>query len=148
MKVPGVSAEMIRIEGGKWYLLEAVKATWRDIAKKPKLDVIFSVLRGDSLGEKFRETFFITEQSMSRLRCFLSRSGYPAELLSQDEVDEEKIVGLHVWAKIIIQEGQDGNSYAKVDGWNFKPESEPPEEEAPGRDYTATDTEESVTAGL
>jgi hypothetical protein len=178
VKVPGLkTVEQRAVQFGKWYVLEANEAAWRDATgPQPKLDVNMRVAEGVHAGTKFIERFFITPKAVNRLRLFLSRATYayddekrhgswegiayavtkgqpysPALLLAE-EVRAELIAGLRLWAALKEEtDKRDGQHYIKVDGWAMRSLAEgPPEEEAttPAIDYGERDALEKSIEGL
>jgi hypothetical protein len=148
MKIPGLKgAAGLNIPLDEWYLLESTSAAVRDIGtKRAKVEVEFQIVQGQFAGGKFVEQFFLTTKALSRLRHFLSRGGYPPDLLEQDELEEEKITGLRLWAKVTEKE-YNGEKSLCISGWEMRSESERPEE-TQARDYKQRDAEAAAMENL
>lgn len=137
MKVAGLSGS--ELKKGSWYLFRAESAVIRNVGKdSEKMEVKFVVENGPLAGNPLSEDFLL-KKAVSRLETFLSRSGYPKELIEQDELDTEKIPGLLIWAK--VEENQYGT---KFDGWNMRAVDDPPEGEK-AIDYGAREAAEAAT---
>jgi hypothetical protein len=85
MKISGLSGKRMEIETGRWYLLRAKSAKFRDVGGNgARLEVMFVVAEGKFCGEEFCDSFFLSPKAVNRLHCFLSRAGYPKELLNNE----------------------------------------------------------------
>jgi hypothetical protein len=141
MKVAGLGNSTLPVPA--WYLLEVKGGIFRNIGKDhPKIEVTFEVAVGPHTGKPIIDDFMLSVKAISRIRAFLSKSGYSKDLLASDDLEPEQMVGLKVWAKII-----EDNYGLKTDGWNFRAENDPPEGEA-AIDYTARDAAEVATGAL
>lgn len=123
MKIPGLGGKVNgTLKSGEWYLLRAEAARFLDDNRR--MEVTFAVEDTAAAGGKFIDDFYLTPKAISRMRTFLSRSGYPADLMEQEELVPEKIVGLQVRAKV-----KEDRGVIRTDGWNFMAADDTPEAE-------------------
>jgi hypothetical protein len=137
------------IQPGKWYLTKLSKIERKSDSKKPVVNITFLVEKGESAGEKFVDSFWLTEKALSRFECLSHRAGYEHPVKTFDDATMlsvcAEILGKRVWAKTATD---DRGGFLKTDGWNFRPETDPPEEETGAIDYSKQDEEERAWDGL
>lgn len=148
LHVPGLKPDSQVIKPGRWYLLKAENPLLRDVkGAKPRLEVTLVIDEGELKGEKLSDSFYLTtKKAKQRLWHFLSRAGYPKELLEEEIVDEKKIAGLRLWALVILDE-YGGIPTLKTE-WKFRSLAEGKPEEEEGVGVVDYGEEESGEAGL
>jgi len=141
LHVPGLKPDSQIVKPDRWYLLkvageknEEPKPLLRDVSgAKPRLEVTLVIDEGEFKGEKLSDSFYLTsKKSKQRLWHFLSRAGYPKELLEEEMVDEKKIIGLRLWALVILDDY--GGIPTLKTQWKFRSvaEGKPQDEEGVG----------------
>lgn len=145
----GEDNEAVAVTEG-WRLLKATKCVLKKAAApKPFFNVTFCIQKGPETGGRFVDQFYIHAEAISRLNYFCSRADYPEDLLEAGDIQEEKVVGLIVWAYVILKESNDGKTFPHTDGWKFRSLDNPPEQEGGAtRDYTAQDQLDNALAEL
>ena len=134
------------IQPGKWYLLRLQKLD-KKAEKKPFVAIVFECAKGLSTGATFSDNFYLTEKAISRFELLCHRAGSERPIKLPSEVDAAlfaAIMGRSVWARVIED---DRYRSLKTDGWNFRAEGDPPEDES-FIDYKAADEWESAMEGL
>lgn len=99
-------------------------------------------------GESFFERFFLSDKAISRLACMASRAGVERECKSSKDVTVAfvaELLGKRIWA-FLATDNRGAPGAVKCDGWQFRAESEPPEEQM-AVDYKAMDEEEIALEG-
>lgn len=135
------------LEPERWYLwrvrrLEKTKGVQQQVL------VELECASGQSDGEKIRDKFWLTSKSISRFKAFAHRAGCEREINTQDDVTAQifaEVLSKKLWARIKENEQQAG--VLVTDGWNFRPETDPPEDEM-FIDYKAQDEEDRALAGI
>ena len=116
------------LQPDKWYLFEIRKLAKRDDAKS--VDVLLECCRGDATGNRIAEPFYLSAKAISRFEVLAHRAGVEVEIKTPEQVDVKvfaQMLGKKVWAEVSRSDLFGGVLCTK--GWNFRPESEPPEEE-------------------
>lgn len=108
---------------GQWRLLEITGFTPAKGNRPHRIS--FTVLPE---GDTFEDPYFTSPKAITRLEAMLSRAGYDEDLLKAHDFSQEHMAGLRVWALLTTHEYQ-GIEELRTDGWNFRPETDPPEEE-------------------
>lgn len=139
------------LEVPAWYLIESIAARHNPNAKKPFCEVTFRISQGERTGFHFNEFFcpLNNDKVRQRLGCMLSRSGYPTELLRASILDDDRLVGLKLWAYLKLDSYR-GVEKICIDGWEMRPEADgpgaPKESEPPAVDYGAQDRADAEAA--
>jgi hypothetical protein len=129
-----------------WYLARTKNI--RSSERGKPIYVLFEVVQGPSIGELLPDTFYLTEKAISRFETLAHRCGYEAEIKTAEQADVKAvaaILGKKVWFKTKLDE-RDGK-VIRIDGWHFRSETDPPEDEAV-IDYRARDENEIAMDGL
>ena len=138
------------LQGEKWYLFQLKKLNKNSAdPKKVRVEVTFESAQGATLGTLLPDAFYLTEKAISRFELLAHRAGSERAIKTEADVDVKlfsEIMGKRVWAKVVVGE-RFGRSALKTDGWNFRAESDPPEDEL-FVDYTAQDAWERAMDGL
>lgn len=134
---------------GEWYLFSLKKIRRMDDRAKPFLEVMFECARGPLAGKLLSDSFYLTEKAISRFEHLAHRMGVEAPIKSAADVTEQICVPMFsrkVWARVIADELFGGGAL-KTDGWNFRSEDDPPEEQG-FIDYRAQDDWAQAMEGL
>lgn len=77
------------------FLVRVERAQHRWNSQKPYFSLTFQVLEPKNLtGRRISARLYCTTKALWKLNWFLREFGYDLELLSRDEVDQTKLVGL------------------------------------------------------
>lgn len=136
------------LQPGQWALLKIAEISNAKVEiKRTRLDVRFeSVKLPDNF---FWDSFYLTEKAISRLECLAHRSGVERPVKQSDDVSLSfiaELLGKRVWA-LLGTNDRIAPGAVVTDGWNFRPESEPPEEQT-AIDYGRMDAEAIAMEGL
>jgi len=134
-----------QLQPDRWYLF-SVKKLRHVPGAKAKVDVLFESAQGDTVGQPFVETFYLTEKAISRFEVLCHRAGREADVKTIEDakkVGETELTGKKVWALLV---GDEQYGVLRISGWNMRPETEPPEEES-FIDYRAEDELERACGG-
>jgi len=128
------------------YLVQVERVQYRWDKQKPYYSVRMAVVEPKQLaGTSLPGRLYCTERALWKLAWFLRDFGYDSELLSRDELDEKRIVGLQGIVRV-SHTTVNGRSYLNLDAfapageWDefspLPPQSEPAmtatrEDEAP-----------------
>ncbi len=104
------------------FLVRVVSARHRWDARKPFYLLRFSILEPKELsGHSITGRLYCTPRALWKLTWFLRDFGYDAELLGQDEIDDQSLIGLRGVVRI-SHVAVNGSSLLNLDG--FAPASE------------------------
>ena len=83
------------------FLVRVERASYRYHPQKPFFVLSFTILQPEEYaGRTFSGRLYCTAKALWKLSWFLRDFGYDAELLGQDEVDENALVGLRGVVKV------------------------------------------------
>ena len=114
---------------------------------KQTVNVEFISARGETMGNQLIDVFYLSEKALSRFEVLVHRSGVEVEIKQVADITPEVLKAMHgqkVWARVTRD---DRDARLKTDGWNFRPETDPPEDEL-FVDYKAQDEYERMLDGL
>jgi hypothetical protein len=133
---------------GEWALLAIHNISNAKVEiKRTRLDIEFESVKFP--GNCFWDSFYLSEKAISRLECLAHRAGVERAVKAADDVSLAFIAelkGKRVWALLTTDE-KFARGAVITDGWNFRPESEPPETQA-AIDYQKLDEEAIAMEGL
>jgi hypothetical protein len=99
------------------FLARVERATYRYHSRKPYYNVDLAILEPEELARKsFSGRLYCTEKALWKLSWFLQDFGYDADLLGQDEVDDQALIGLQGVVKV-SHTTFNGRSYLNLDGF-------------------------------
>lgn len=134
-----------KLQPEKWYLLRIKSANKPD---QKKVYVLFESMEIATYGAPLPDTFYLTEKAITRFETLAHRAGYEGDVKTPEQVDVKvinAILGKRVWVRIKADERD--AKVLRTDGWNFRPETDPPEEES-AVDYKKRDEWEAAMDGI
>lgn len=136
------------LQPGQWALLTIKEISNAKVEiKRTRLDVRFESVRFP--GNFFWDSFYLTDKAISRLECMAHRAGVARDVKKPDDVNllfVGELLGKRVWG-LLTTNDRIAPGAVVTDGWQFRPESEPPEEQT-AIDYQKLDEEAIAMEGL
>lgn len=136
------------LQPGQWALLTIKEISNANVEiKRTRLDVRFESAKFP--GHFFWDSFYLTERAISRLECLAHRAGVERAVKQAEDVSLSfiaELLGKRVWAMLTTNDRLAPGAVV-TDGWQFRPESEPPEEQR-AIDYGKMDEEAIAMEGL
>lgn len=134
-----------KLQPDKWYLLRLKNIRKPD---QGKVYVLFESMESATYGAELPDTFYLTEKAITRFETLAHRAGYEVPIKTPEQVDVKAInaiLGKRVWVRTKADERDP--KVLRTDGWNFRPETDPPEEES-AVDYKKRDEWEAAMEGI
>lgn len=136
------------LQPGQWALLKITEISNAKVEiKRTRLDARFESVKFP--GNFFWDSFYLTERAISRLECLAHRCGVERAVKQADDVSLSfiaELLGKRVWALLTTNDRVAPDAVV-TDGWQFRAESDPPEEQT-AIDYQKMDEEERAMEGL
>jgi hypothetical protein len=121
-------------------------------ASSPFVNFTFESVSGPTQGQKFTDSFFLSEKAITRLECLVHRCGIDVPVKTRADIFSLKLfvemIQKRVWA-LLKEETRNNVTSIRTDGWQFRAETDPPEEsEGSFIDYKAQEEWEIAMEGL
>lgn len=137
-----------KLQGEKWYLAEIKAVRQSANGSSPLVYVLFEIALGPAVGTELPDTFYLTPRAISRFECLAHRAGCEIEIKMPEQADAKVLSAIlrkKVWLRTKV-DARDAR-VIRTDGWNFRPETDPPEDEV-SIDYKKRDEWEIAMEGL